>query len=210
MEGNVSPKKITFMNLWKGNKSQKFAFVSVVGMVVCIFLFFIYQGFSQMSKSYKDNQLASQYIQDRKQSKYIPDEEYESKQKKSSKQTDESILKQSLNRCSMYDKMINDMKDKNVVKSLCREANLEYCALHDKCNPTTNNSNNAFNQLILILLVIMLMIGAFVLLNSGKKKTNKAANKPKNNSKNIKQPIYMMPSPYATNPNPYSNPYGMI
>ena len=207
--------KIPISKWWsKGTSQQKMVYAVAIITLVTTIVSTIFIVVKSIARVESKNEVAGKYVQDRKQSNYVTDEEYEKRSKSSeaglmdkksdASKNDTNVLNNAMNRCAMYNKMITDTKDKHVTKSLCREANLEYCALPSKCN-TSSNSANITNQLLLIALFLIVGVGFFMLLNKSKSK-NKVKNnvpKPKNNTPvRITQPIY---GQYSYPSNPYRN-----
>jgi len=191
--GPTNAPKIPITKWWtKGTPNQKVMYAVGISTLVLVCISSVFMIVKSMAGVESQNTMAQKYMEDRKQANYVTDEEYEKRSKSSdigltykaseNSKDQQNILKKSVNRCAMYDKMITDSKDPSITKSLCREANLEYCALPDKCNNRSSNNSSATvtNQLLMVTMFVLIGIGFFMLMNKSKK------NKPKNNIKNNK------------------------
>ena len=205
-KNTMNLQKIPLRKWWtNGTPQQKTMYAVGMATAVLAFISSIFLIMKGVARLESKREIESKYVEDRRQSNYVTDEEYENKSKSSDigltykkqssdSKNDTNVLKNAMNRCALYDKMIHDSKDKYVVKSLCKEANLEYCALPSKCEPSSNSSSNVTNQLLLIAMFLLVGIGFFFLLNKSKTNKPKVQNKPKVNVNNkpirIQQPIY--------------------
>lgn len=210
------------MRKWWTNGTLQQKTMYAVGMVTAVLAFIssIFLIMKWVTRIESKQEIGSRYMEDRKQSNYVTDEEYENKskssdigltyKKSSDSKNETNVLKNAMNRCALYDKMINDSKDKYVVKSLCKEANLEYCALPPNCEASSNSSTNVTNQLLLIVMFLLVGVGFFLLLNKSKNNKSKVQNKPmvqnkpivNNQPVRVQQPIY-----YPQYPSRYNNSY---
>lgn len=205
--GPTNVPKIPITKWWtKGTPKQQVMYAVGVSTLVLVCVSSVFMIIKSIVGVESKNTMANKYMEDRKQANYVTDEEYEKRSKSSdigltykaseNSKDQQNILKKSVNRCAMYDKMITDSKDPQITKSLCREANLEYCALPIKCNHNSSSKSTAAsvtNQLLMVTMFVFIGVGFFMLMNKAKKDQPKN-NKPKgNNKKNINKMLYYPP-----------------